>query len=81
VIVLGLRGLAIDKDAREIEARLGRLRGDLDKFRDLFDVVGKHLTNARNKFDEASASLDRVEAKLEGIETARDQPALPGLGP
>ena len=81
VIVLGLRGLAIDKDAREIEARLGRLRGDLDKFRDLFDVVGKHLTNARNKFDDAAASLDRVEAKLEGIETARDQPALPGIGP
>jgi DNA recombination protein RmuC len=79
VIVLGLRGLQIEKDAREIQGRLGRLRGDLDKFRDLWDVVGKHLTNARNKYDEASAALDRVEAKLEGIEAARDQPALPGV--
>jgi DNA recombination protein RmuC len=81
VIVLGLRGLQIEQDAREIQRRLDRLRGDLDKFRDAFDVIGKHLTNARNKYDDAKAALDRVEAKLEGIEAARDQPALPGLGP
>jgi DNA recombination protein RmuC len=80
VIVLGLRGLSIEKDAREIQSRLTRLRGDVDKFRDAFDVVGKHLTNARNKYDEAAAGLDRVEAKLEGIESTRDQPALPGIG-
>jgi DNA anti-recombination protein RmuC len=52
----------------------------VDKFRDAFDVVGKHLTNARNKYDEAAAGLDRVEAKLEGIESTRDQPGLPGIG-
>jgi DNA recombination protein RmuC len=80
VIVLGLRGLQIEQDAREIQGRLARLRGDLDRFRDAFDVMGKHLTNARNKYDDATAALDRVEAKLEGIEAARDQPALPGLG-
>ena len=80
VIVLGLRGLQIEKDAREIQSRLARLRGDVDKFRDPFDVIGKHLTNARNKYDEAATALGRVEAKLEGIEAARDQPALPGLG-
>lgn len=80
VIVLGLRGLAIDRDAREIQARLTRLRGDVDKFRDAFDVVGKHLTNARNKYDEAAAGLDRVEAKLEGIDGSGAQSSLPGVG-
>ena len=79
VIVLGLRGLQIEKDAREIQGRLARLRGDVDKFRDIFDVMGKHLGNARNKYEETAAALDRIEAKLEGIEAARDQPALPGL--
>jgi DNA recombination protein RmuC len=63
----------------EIQGRLARLRGDLDKFRDVFDVVGRHLGNARNKYEEAASALDRIEAKLEGIEAARDQPALPGL--
>jgi DNA recombination protein RmuC len=81
VIVLGLRGLQIEKDAREIQGRLARLRGDLEKFQDLFDIVGRHLGNARNKFEEAASALDRIEAKLESIEAARDQPPLPGLEP
>jgi DNA recombination protein RmuC len=80
VIVLGLRGLRIERDAQEIQARLGRLRGDLDRFRETFDVVGKHLTNARNKYDEAAAGLGRLEAKLEGIERHGEQDSLPGLG-
>ncbi len=81
VIVLGLRGLRIERDAREIQARLIRLRGDLAKFREAFDVIGRHLTNARNKYDEAAAGLTRVEAKLEGIEGQEGQPALPGVEP
>jgi len=80
VIVLGLRGLQIEQDAREIQSRLARIRGDVDKFRDAFDVIGKHLTNARNKYDEATAAIDRLESKLENIEASRDQPTLPGLG-
>ncbi len=39
----GSGGCQIEKDAREIQSRLTRLRGDVDKFRDAFDVVGKHL--------------------------------------
>ena len=80
VIVLGLRGLAIERSAQEIQERLTRLGGDLDKFREAFDVVGRHLTNARNKYDEAGAALNRVEAKLEGIEKPGGQRSLPGVG-
>ena len=80
VIVLGLRGLRIERDAQEIQARLGRLRGDLDKFREAFDVVGRHLSNARNKYDDAAAGLGRLEGKLEGIERHGEQGALPGIG-
>jgi DNA recombination protein RmuC len=80
VIVLGLRGLQIERSAQEIQERLTRLGGDLDKFREAFDVVGRHLTNARNKYDEAGAALNRVEAKLEGIEKPGGQGALPGVG-
>jgi len=80
VIVLGLRGLAIERSAQEIQERLTRLGGDLDRFRESFDVVGRHLTNARNKYDEAGAALNRVEAKLEGIEKPGSQRVLPGVG-
>jgi DNA recombination protein RmuC len=81
VIVLGLRGLQIERNAQEIHARLVRLRGDLDRFRDVFQVLGKHLANASNKYDEAATGLARVEAKLEGIEGKGEQAALPGLEP
>jgi len=79
VIVLGLRGLRIERGAQEIQARLIRLRGDLERVREAFDVIGKHLTNARNKYDEAAAALTRLEAKLEGIEGEGEQASLPGL--
>lgn len=78
VIVLGLRGLQIERDARDIQARLMRLRGDLEKFREAFDVLGKHLGNARSKYEDAAAALARVETKLEGIEGRDQQPVLPG---
>jgi DNA recombination protein RmuC len=78
VIVLGLRGLAIERDAREIQARLGGLRADVERFREAFDVLGRHLGNARNKHDEAAAALARVEGKLLGME-ARGQASLPGV--
>jgi len=80
VIVLGLKGLQIERSAQEIQERLTRLGGDLEKFREAFDVVGRHLTNARNKYDEAGAALNRVEAKLEGIEKPGEQRSLPGIG-
>jgi DNA recombination protein RmuC len=80
VIVLGLRGLEIERSAQDIQERLTRLGGDLDKFRESFDVIGRHLTNARNKYDEAGAALNRVEAKLEGMDKPGAQRALPGVG-
>jgi DNA anti-recombination protein RmuC len=58
---------------------LGRLQGDLEKFREQLDVVGKHLTNAKNKYDAAGNILARFEAKVEGIEGRGEQPALPGF--
>jgi len=78
-ILLGLKGLMIERNAREIMAVLGRLEGDLEKFREQFDVVGKHLTNAKNKYDDAGQLLARFEAKLTGIEGRGEQPSLPGL--
>lgn len=79
VILLGLKGLQVEQNARLILDLLGRLKGDLGRFREDFNVLGRHLTNARNKFDEATSALARFEAKLEGVEGRGEQPALPGL--
>ena len=86
VIILGLRGLRIEANAREIQGDLTRLGDDLDKVRDHMSKMGTHLGNAQKQFDETQRHLDRFGDKLEGIErkgveggpARAGQPALPG---
>jgi len=64
VILWGLRGLQVEKSARAIMTQLDALKGDLNKFCGLFDTMGTHLTNAGNKYQEASRQLDHFTDKL-----------------
>lgn len=65
VIVLGLKGLQIEKSAQDIFRSLSRLQGDLGRFRKDFEVLGSHLTNAKTKFDDADKRLIKFSDKLE----------------
>ena len=65
VVVLGLKGLQIEKSAQYIFQSLARLQGDLGRFKNDFQVLGTHLTNAKSKFDDAEKRLDRFSGKLE----------------
>ena len=76
VIVQGLKGLQIEKSAREIFQRLTRLQGDLTRFRKDFETLGSHLGHARTKFDDAEKRLDRFSDKLE-IVSAEGAEKLP----
>ena len=64
VLALGFKGMEVEKSAKEIIQNLARLQGDLQRFMDEFETVGKHLTNAKNKYDEAARRLDTFEEKL-----------------
>jgi len=74
VIVLGLKGLQIEKEAQKIQALLSGLKKDIGGFQEDFQLVGKHIGNAMNKFEEARRRLDKFTFKLEQIES---QPSLP----
>jgi len=77
VIVLGLKGMQIEQRAHEVMAYVAQLQGDFDRFRDDFQVVGKHIGNAHSKFAEAEKRLDRFDAKLErAAETDQDEVAV-----
>ncbi|HEV8248916.1 MAG TPA: DNA recombination protein RmuC [Gaiellaceae bacterium] len=65
VISLGLRGLQIEQHAQEVMAYVAELQRDFGRFRDDFELVGKHLGNAKTKFDDAEKRLDRFDSKLE----------------
>jgi DNA recombination protein RmuC len=65
VIVLGLKGLQIEKEAQSLFQSLARLQGDLGRFKKDFQVMGSHLVNAKTKFDDAEKRLTRFSDKLE----------------
>lgn len=71
-ILIGLRGLQIEKNAYEIQGSLIRLKGDFNRFGDSFDIIGSHLTNANNKFEEAKRRFDKLTTKLESIELSQE---------
>jgi DNA recombination protein RmuC len=73
VIVLGLKGMQIEQHAHEVMAYVAQLQGDFGRFRDDFQVVGKHLGNAQSKFAEAEKRLDRFDTKLERAAESDDQ--------
>ncbi len=77
VIVLGLRGLQIEKSAQEIFRNLARLEGDLGRFQSDFEVLGTHLGNARSKYEEAEKRLDKVADKLELMQGDMAEGKLP----
>ncbi len=64
VIIEGLRGFHIEKQTQEIIQQLSRLQGDFIRFKEDFDIAGKHLTNAKSKFDEADRRLVQLGDKL-----------------
>ncbi len=63
-ILLGLRGLQIERGAKEILQNLSRLRVDFSKFYKDFELVGTHLSHARNSYEESTKRLGRFEEKL-----------------
>jgi len=65
VIVLGLKGLHIEKAAGEILGHLGRLQGDLNDFQEDYETLGGHIRHAANKYDEANRKLERFGDKLQ----------------
>jgi DNA recombination protein RmuC len=74
VIILGLKGFQIEKDALKIQALLSGLKKEIGGFQEDFQLVGKHIMNALNKFEEARRRLDKFNFKLDQIES---QPSLP----
>jgi DNA recombination protein RmuC len=73
MIVLGLKGLQIERHAQEVMAYCAQLHKDFGKFKEDFDLVGTHLGRAQTKFGDAEKRLDRFETKLE---QASDSPQL-----
>jgi DNA recombination protein RmuC len=73
-VAMGLHGLQIEKQAAEIRQNLKKLNASFADFISNWDVLGKHLRNAYNQYDEADKKLNRFTLQLEQIQTEEANP-------
>jgi DNA recombination protein RmuC len=75
-VARGLRGLKVERYAKEIIGNLEALRGDFTGFRDGFRVLGTHIRHADDKYRDIERDIDKLERKLESP-LAEEMEALP----
>ncbi len=66
-ILLGLKGMHIEERAQEILRSLARLSGDFKRFQEEFELVGKHLTNTKMRYEEADKRLEKFGNRLQSL--------------
>ena len=66
-VALGLRGLELQENAREVHQNLADLARLCDRVSGPLDKLGAHLGNAQKQYDEASRAFDRFTNRLETI--------------
>src|SRR3989338_5341587 len=71
VICLGLKGLKIEENAKSILKNLGMLSNEINKFKDDFNLLGTHLSNANRKYEDSQKKLDRFADKLINIKDTK----------
>ena len=70
-ILIGLRGMQIEKSAREIFNNLSRLKTDFGKFGDDFELVGTHLGRAKSSYEKSEKRLEKFGSKLDQIDLGK----------
>ena len=71
-VLVGLRGMKIEQKTQEILQYIGTLRQDFGKFSEDFVTVGKHLSNAKTKYDDSNRRLDKLSNRFEQIDGGDD---------
>lgn len=66
-IVLGLKGLKIEKAAQEILGGLTRLGNDLGRIQEAFRKVGVHLHNAQTAYEDSHHRLEKFGDRMERL--------------
>jgi len=75
-IVTGLKGMKVEARAREILTELGHLQRDFGRFGEAFRVLGKHLSSAQGKYEEADKVAGKISDRLEKVTGSASEPEL-----
>lgn len=68
-ILLGLRGMQIEKETKNIIAGIGRMRKEFEKFEEDYRLVGKHLSNASSSYEKTDKGLENFSIKIQSLES------------
>jgi len=63
-IVLGLRGMRVERQAQQIVQHLQGLQGDFGRFQDGFKVLGGHIRDTTNKYADLERRVATLDHKL-----------------
>jgi DNA recombination protein RmuC len=65
VIALGLRGMQMEENAKQLLATLSGMEKQLEKFADKFATLGTHLKNAQQSYSESDKLFEKAHNTLE----------------
>src|SRR5712691_9372501 len=65
VILMGLKGLQIEENARRLHSSLSGLKTQWDNFAGVYEKLGTHLRNAQQSYSDADRKLDRARDALD----------------
>lgn len=77
-IIVGLRGMRIEKHAEAVLAKMARVQKDFQSFVKIFSRLGLHLENARKSYEDADKRLAKVDDKLQEFEPVAEAPQIEG---
>lgn len=66
-ILLGLRGMRVQEEARAILQKLGAMQKDFGRVAEEFGRVGSHLQQAVNRHGDAQKVFDRLRGRVEAL--------------
>lgn len=71
VICLGLRGLKVEENAKVILKSLSALSVETDKFKEDFNILGRHILDANTKYNDAQKRFEKVSERLISIQDTK----------
>lgn len=72
-VAMGLRGLALARNVREVLGELKGLEDALEGMGNEFSVLGNHLRNAHNKYEDVAKMLEEVQGRIARLAASSEE--------
>lgn len=68
MIIQGMKALKIEQNAKEILGKVSGLKYDFDRFKDIYNVLMKHVKDAYNNNDSLQSSMAKIDQHIASLE-------------